>query len=289
MTRYGLQIPWFGFGDAGAREGLGKIAFAAERAGFESLWLADHLWQSPVFGGPELDMLECYTTLGYLAATTERVRLGAMVSGVALRHPALLAKCVTTLDVLSGGRATLGLGVGWFKDEAEQQGFAFPPRATRLELLEETVAVVKQMWSVEDGPFEGKHLRFASTRCVPSPVQRPHPPILLGGASAAVILLAAREADAWNCHGAPPVVRVLVDALRRACEGLGRDPDEVERTWLDHPVPGRDLVAEGEALVAAGIQHVVYNIPPTDDLDQILEFVDHVGRDVIPAMTRQRA
>jgi alkanesulfonate monooxygenase len=185
--------------------------------------------------------------------------------------------------VLSEGRASVGLGAGWFKDESVQQGLAFPPRATRLEMLEDAIVVLKQMWSDDDGPIERRHFTMESTRCVPKPVQRPHPPILLGGGSAPVLLLAARYADAWNCHGAPPVVRVLVDALKQACERLGRDPNDVERTWLDHPVVGRDLVEEGAALAAAGIQHVVYNIPPTKNIDAVLEFVEHMGREVVPA------
>ena len=165
--KIGLQIPNFTWPSGPAHIGrtLGDIARAADAAGFSSLWTMDHFFQIPPVGPAETDMLEGYSTLSYLAALTSRVRLGTMVTGVPYRYPGVLVKTVTTLDVLSGGRAWLGIGAAWFDREAVGLGTAWPPLGTRFELLEEALQIAKQMWSDDNGPYEGKHNQLAHSRC----------------------------------------------------------------------------------------------------------------------------
>lgn len=282
MIRFGLQIPWFGYQDVSQADALRTIAEAAETAGFDSLWLADHLWQSPVFGSPDLEMLECYTSLGFLSAITQRLQLGAMVSGVALRHPAVLIKQVTTLDVLSGGRAWLGLGLGWFRGEAEANGMPFPSREERVERLEEILEIAKRTWMGSTGPYSGKHYTLDELTCSPAPIRQPYPPILVGGSSAAALLLAARYADAWNGHGTPSRMKELSEVLTRACEAVGRDPDAVERTWLGHPIAGSDLLDEALGLARAGVRMIAYNVPPSRRLQDALDLIGHLRLNVMP-------
>jgi alkanesulfonate monooxygenase len=160
---------------------LARVAMTAEDNGFAKLSVMDHMWQIHMIGPPEHEMLEAYTTLGYLAAKTSRIKLLAWVSAVVYREPGLLAKAVTTLDVLSGGRAYLGIGAAWFEDEARGLGLDFPSTAERFERLEEALQIVRQMWSDDDGPYDGKHYRLARTLNSPAPLTRPHPPILVGG------------------------------------------------------------------------------------------------------------
>jgi F420-dependent oxidoreductase-like protein len=190
-------------------------------------------------------MLEAYTTLGYVAGITERMTLGVLVTGVMYRYPGLLAKIVTTLDVLSGGRARLGIGASWY--EREQRGLGVPvvPVAERFERLEETLRICLQLWSDDDGPFEGRHYRLEETLNVPQPIQRPHPPIMIGGSGEQKTLrLVARYADACNLFGAPPpdIARKL-DVLRRHCETEGRDYERIAKTVLAQRPPLEDVDA----------------------------------------------
>src|SRR5499426_3993299 len=199
--RIGLQIPIFTWpgGAAALSAKLREIATTAETAGFDSLWLMDHLFQIPMVGAAEQEMLEGYAGLSWLAGVTKRVKLGTMVTGVTYRHPGVLVKTVTTLDVLSGGRAYLGIGAAWFEREHLGLGVPFPPLAERFERLEEALRIAKQMWSGKVGPFEGRHYRLAEALCVPRPLSRPHPPILIGGMGERKTLrLVARHADACN-------------------------------------------------------------------------------------------
>src|SRR6185312_12499457 len=204
-----------------------------------------HYFQMDRIAGADEPMLEAYTTLGYLAGVTERMRLGVLVTGVTYRHPGLLAKIVSSLDVLSGGRARLGIGASWY--EREQRGLGVPvvPVAERFERLEETLRICLQMWSDDDGPFEGRHYRLEETLNVPQPIQRPHPPIMIGGGGEQKTLrLVARYADACNLFGAPPeeIARKL-DVLRRHCETEGRDYERITKTVLAQRPPLEDVDA----------------------------------------------
>jgi F420-dependent oxidoreductase-like protein len=212
----------------GAR--LGEIARRADDAGVDRISVMDHLWQIGHRGPPELEMLEAYTTLGFLAASTERVKLLTVVTAVVYREPGLLAKAVTTLDVLSGGRAMLGIGAAWNEEEARGLGLLFPPLAERYERLEEALRICRQMWSDDDGPFDGKHYQLGRTLNSPQALSRPHPPILIGGSGERKTLpLVARYADACNLFDRPEVAHKL-DVLREHCAAVGRDYAEIEKT-----------------------------------------------------------
>ena len=209
---------------------LGEIARRAEEAGVDRISVMDHVWQIGHLGPPEHEMLEAYTALGFLAAVTSRVKLLTVVTAVVYREPGLLAKAVTTLDVLSGGRAMLGIGAAWNEEEARGLGLFFPPTAERFERLEEALRICHQMWSDDDGPFEGKHYHLARTLNSPQALSRPHPPILIGGqGERKTLLLVARYADACNLFDTPELAHKL-DVLRGHCAAEGRDYAAIEKT-----------------------------------------------------------
>jgi len=211
---------------------LVRIAHDAEDAGFTRLSVMDHFWQISVIGPPEHEMLEAYTTLGFLAANTTRITLNTLVTGVTYREPGLLAKAITTLDVLSGGRAMLGIGAAWNAEESAGLGFPFPPTAERFERLEEALQIILQMWSDDDGPYEGKHYQLARTLNSPQPLSEPRPRIMIGGSGERKTLrLVAQYADACNLFGGPELPRKL-DVLREHCGNLARDYDTIEKTAL---------------------------------------------------------
>ena len=230
--RMGFHIPdftWQG-GPACLRVRLAEVARLAEQAGFDRISVMDHVWQIGHLGPPENEMLEAYTTLGYLAGKTERVKLLTVVTAVVYRDPGLLAKAVTTLDVLSGGRAMLGIGAAWNEEEARGLGLFFPSTVERFERLEEALQICRQMWSDNDGPFEGKHYRLDRTLNSPQALSRPHPPILIGGAGEKKTLrLVARYADACNIFDSPELAHKL-DVLREHCAAEGRDYADIEKT-----------------------------------------------------------
>ncbi|MGX1273742.1 LLM class F420-dependent oxidoreductase [Streptomyces phaeoluteigriseus] len=233
--RVGVHINQFGNAGGGPALGaeLAAAAAAAEAAGVSRLSVMDHYFQMEFNGGAEEPMLEAYTTLAFLAAHTSTVRLGALVTGVTYRHPGLLAKIATTLDVVSGGRAWLGIGAAWYDREHEGLGVPFPPVAERFERLEETLRICRQMWDPADnGPFEGRHYRLAETLCVPAPVSLPHPEILIGGGGERKTLrLVARYGDACNLFASSPEeVRHKLDVLRGHCETEDRDYDTILKT-----------------------------------------------------------
>ena len=211
---------------------LAETARIAEQAGVNSFTVMDHYFQMERVAPAEEPMLEGYTTLGYLAAKTDRMALGLLVTGVMYRHPGLLAKIVSTLDVLSGGRARLGIGASWY--EREQRGLGVPvvPVAERFERLEETLQICLQMWSENNGPFNGRHYQLTETLCVPQPLSRPRPPIMVGGGGEKkTLLLVARYADACNIFASTAEdVTHKLDVLRRHCEAEGRDYDSIEKT-----------------------------------------------------------
>ena len=287
--KIGLQIPSFTWpgGPAQIRSTIADIARAADSAGFASLWTMDHFFQIPPVGAAENDMLEGYATLSYLAAVTEKVRLGTMVTGVPYRVPGVLVKAVTTLDVLSGGRAYLGIGAAWFDREAVGLNTPWPPLATRFELLEEALQIAKQMWSDNDGPYEGKHNRLAETLCSPQPLSRPHPPILVaGGGEKKTLRLVAQYADACNLFGGPEQVGPKLDILKAHCDRLGRDYSTIEKTTLGtvHLAPGqmnaKDVIVQCEALAAIGVDHAIFNMPNVHEIAPLEMF----GREIIPAV-----
>lgn len=225
--------------------GLSATARAAEEAGFTTLTLMDHWFQMEAMAPADDPMLDGYTTLGYLAGQTERLQLGLLVTGVTYRHPGLLAKTLATLDVLSGGRALLGIGAAWYEREHAGLGVPFPPVAERFERLEEALRICRQMWSSDDGPFHGEHYDLAETLCVPQPLQPGGPPVLIGGMGEKKTLrLVAHYADACNLFDAgPEVIGGKLEVLRRHCEDVGRDPAEIQKTVITAIDPLADVDA----------------------------------------------
>jgi F420-dependent oxidoreductase-like protein len=230
--KLGLHISdftWDG-GPIAVRDKLADIAARAEQAGYDRVSVMDHVWQIAHLGPPEHEMLEAYTTLGFLAARTERVKLLTVVTAVVYRDPGLLAKAVTTLDILSGGRAMLGIGAAWNEEESRGLGLLFPSTAERFERLEEALQICQQMWSDDEGPYDGKHYHLARTLNSPQSLSRPHPPILIGGAGERKTLrLVAQYADACNIFDTPELAHKL-EVLREHCERLARDYDQIEKT-----------------------------------------------------------
>ena len=240
---------------------LARTAQIAEQAGFAEFTVMDHYFQMELRGTADEPMLEAYTTLGYVAALTERMRLAVLVTGVMYRYPGLLAKIVSTLDVLSGGRAQLGIGASWY--EREQLGLGVPvvPVAERFERMEETLQICLQMWSDNNGPYKGAHYQLAETLCVPAPLTRPRPPILIGGGGEKKTLLqVARYADACNLFatGIDDVTHKL-EVLRGHCEAEGRDYGAIRKTLTSFTSPVGDpdtFLAEAERYAALGITQI---------------------------------
>jgi len=235
-VRIGLQVPDFTWPGSPGSLGptLRRIAVDAEQAGMSSFWVMDHFFQISMVGPPEHEMLEGYAVLSHVAAVTERIMLGTMVTGVSYRHPGLLVKTVTTLDVLSGGRAYLGIGAAWNEQEHKGLGVPFPPVAERFERLEETLRIAGQMWSGDEQPFTGMHYRLERPLNSPPALHRPHPPILIGGTGEKKTLrMVAQYADACNIFdmGSEGISHKL-EVLRGHCERLGRDYHTIAKTTL---------------------------------------------------------
>ena len=286
----GLQIPDFTWPNGAASLGpeLAAVAKTADRAGFGYLAVMDHFFQIRGVGPSENDMLEAYTTLGFLAAHTERAKLFTLITGVHYRQPGLLAKAVTTLDVLSGGRAIVGIGAGWNDEESRGLGFPFPPVAERFERLEETLNYLLQMWSDEDGAFEGKHYQAERLLNVPQALSKPHPPIMVGGGGEKKTLrLVAQYAQACNLFNTPDLEHKL-DVLRQHCDDVGRDYDEITKTvyqTLDTGEKGEktnELIDELGRLHGLGFAVAIGGIPQLPQLDA----VERIGTDVIPAAAK---
>jgi F420-dependent oxidoreductase-like protein len=219
----------FSTGD-GIASTLARIAREAEAAGIARLTVMDHVWQISAYGPPEHEMLEAYTALGFLAAHTEKAMLHAMVTSVVYRTPGMLAKQVTTLDVLSGGRAALGIGAAWNEEESRGLGLDFPPLKERFERLDETIRICLQMWSDSEEPFEGEHYTLERTLNSPQSVGRDRPYLLIGGSGERKTLrLVAKYADGCNIFTSPETAHKL-DVLRAHCDELGRDYDTIEKT-----------------------------------------------------------
>jgi F420-dependent oxidoreductase-like protein len=258
-----LHVPRFTWPDGPAAIGptLTTLALTSEALGVRTLSVMDHWFQMEAFWPAEEPMLEGYTTLSFVAAKTERLRVRLLVGGVTYRHPGLLAKTITTLDVLSGGRAELGLGAAWYEREHRGLGVPFPPVAERFERLEETLRICQQMWSDDNGPFHGVHYELAETLCSPEPVSSPRPRILIGGGGEKKTLrLVAQYADACNIFGDATVIAHKLDVLRRHCDNVGRDYDDIEVTTLVNVEEGMshdDILATVESLAEVGVHTVV--------------------------------
>ncbi len=287
--KIGLQIPSFTWqgGEAVIGPRLAEIVHTADEAGFDSIWVMDHFFQIRGVGQPEEPMLESYSALNYIAAHTRRARLGALVTGVIYRNPGILVKTVTTLDVLSGGRAYMGIGAAWNEQESRGLGVTFPPIKERFERLEEALQIAKQMWSGNVTAFNGKHYHLEQTLNSPQPLSHPHPPILIGGGGERKTLrLVARYADACNLFirlGAPELQRKL-DILKRHCESAGRPYEEIEKTGLDtiRLAPGSltpaQLIEKFQTLKGLGFSHLIFNMPNVSEIKPL----EVIGREVIP-------
>jgi F420-dependent oxidoreductase-like protein len=236
MSRFGLQLPSFTFPDVPDDklfDRIIQIAQAAERSGFDSFWVMDHYHQIGYIGPPSDPMLEAYTLLAAVAARTSRVMLGAMVTGVTYRNPAFLAKVVTTLDVVSSGRAILGIGAAWNEEESRAYGYDWPSTAERFERLEDALQICRAMFTQPRSTFQGKHHHIDGAYNDPQPVQPGGPKILIGGGGEKKTLrLVAQYADMWNCFGDPVAIRHKVEVLADHCRDIGRDPAEIVKTRL---------------------------------------------------------
>jgi F420-dependent oxidoreductase-like protein len=269
------------------RRDLAAVARALDDAGFDLIGVMDHFFQIAGIGPPEDDMLEAYTTLGYLAACTSRARLLTVVTGVPYRHPGVLAKIVTTLDVLSGGRAWLGIGAAWYEQEARALGIPFPPLAERFGQLEEALQICLQMWSGDETPFRGEHFDLSRPMNHPQAITRPHPPIMIGGAGERKTLrLVARYAQACNLFFAGPQLPHKLDVLRAHCEAEGRSFDEIEKSVLFHLDTGvrgeraSQVVDELGRLAELGIGTAICNVARIWDRKPI----EIIGSRIIPAV-----
>jgi F420-dependent oxidoreductase-like protein len=256
MTKFGVQLPNFsGFEPADLFEHVAGLATATEDAGFDSLWVMDHFFQLPPLGGPDQPMLEAYTLLGALAARTSRVQLGTLVTGVTYRNPAILAKMVTTLDVISRGRAILGIGAAWYDVEHQALGVDYPRDGVRLDMLEEAVQVCRAMFTGDDVSFSGTHYRLDHARSLPRPVQAGGPKIMIGGGGEKRTLrLVAQYADQCNVTGDVGTLTRKIAVLRRHCDEVGRDPAQVAVTWMTPLIltTSSQNTAEVHEMLAAG-------------------------------------
>ena len=286
--KLGLHLPNFTFPGGPRTLGLdlGRVAVAAEEQGFTKLSVMDHVWQIGLVGPPELDTLEAYTTLGFLAARTQHIELVAWVSAVVYREPGLLAKAVTTLDVLSGGRAWLGIGAAWNEPEARGLGLDFPPTAERFERLEEALQICLQMWSDDDKPYAGTHYQLDRTLNSPQPLSRPHPPILIGGGGERKTLrLVAQYAQACNLSAGPDLEHKL-EVLRQHCASVGRDYEEIQKTVIGSLDPGPDgervdeLVESMRRLAGLGITHYHGWVPNAQSIGPL----ELLGQRVVPVV-----
>jgi F420-dependent oxidoreductase-like protein len=289
--RVGLQVPSFSWPEGTPSIGpkLAEIGRTADEAGFASLWVMDHFFQIRGVGEVDEPMLEGYSALNYLAGVTERVKLGTLVTGVVYRYPGILIKTATTLDVLSGGRAYLGIGAGWNERESRGLGVPFPSTRERFERLEEALQIAQQMWSGKVGPYEGEHYQLEEALNSPQALSEPHPPVMIGGmGEKRTLRLVAQYADACNLfiYGGSDVIRHKLDVLRGHCEDVGRDYEEIERTALgtanlaEDAMTAEDVIGLCREMNEAGIQHLIFNMPNVHEIGPLETF----GEKIIPAV-----
>jgi F420-dependent oxidoreductase-like protein len=290
--KIGLQIPSFNApgGTAGIRPALKEVVTTAESAGFYSLWVMDHYYQiKGLFGEAYTDpMLEAYTTLGYFAGLTEKAYLGVLVTGVIYRHPSVLMKMINTLDILSGGRAYLGIGAAWYEEEAKGYGILYPSTAERFERLEDTLKLAKALWAGDETSFTGKYFSAPAITNNPRPLSQPHPRLMIGGTGPNKTLrMVAQYADACNIGewvGAENMQKAL-DGLKKHCENLGRDYTSIEKTSLcTVNLSGKDTAASTirliQELAGMGFTHTIFNMP---DLYKITP-LETFAKEIIPAV-----
>ncbi len=291
--QFGLQINPYSAGPTGNPwDAVERVARAVDQTSFDSLWLYDHfLYEGGYSGHPVSEpVLECFTTLGAVAAITRRVRLGQLVLGVPYRNPAMTVKMATTLDLISGGRSILGLGAGWHQREYEAYGWGdFEPPPVRLKRLEEALQVARALWTERPADFAGTYYRLDNVMENPAPVQKPHPPIMVGGSGEKVTLrLVAQYADACNlfAYGGPDVIRQKLDVLRGHCEDVGRDYEEIERTALStvnlapDGMTAEEVIGMCRTLNEAGIDHLILNMPNVHEIRPLETF----GEEIIPSV-----
>ena len=272
-------------GSAQIASHLRATATAADAGGVTAMTLMDHYFQMEARAPAEEPMLEGYTGLGYLAGITSKLQLGLLVTGVTYRHPGLLAKIVATLDVLSEGRAFLGIGAAWYEREHLALGVPYPPLKERFERLEETLQIAQQMWSDDDGPYEGVHYRLAETLCHPAPLQMPRPPILIGGGGERKTLrLVAQYGDACNLFDAgPEALAHKIEVLRGHCTDVGRDPAQIDITVTSALDDDHDAFLERmRAYAGLGVSQVWLSLPPEDPAG----FVERTCADVLPELSK---
>ena len=288
----GLQIPSFKYpgGTTAIRPRLKEIVTTAEESGFYSLWVMDHYYQiKGLFGEVYTDpMMESYTTLGYFAALTKEAFLGVLVTGVIYRHPSVLMKMVNTLDILSGGRAYLGIGAAWYEDEARGNGIPYPPTSVRFEQLEDNVLLAKALWDSVETSFSGQHLSAPAITNNPPPLSTPHPRILIGGTGPKKTLrMVAQYADACNIGDWVGTVNMqeALDTLKAHCERLGRDYDTIEKTSLSTVHLSGDDTVDGvlsriKELSLMGFTHAIFNMPDVYKITPLETF----AREIIPVV-----
>jgi F420-dependent oxidoreductase-like protein len=286
-----LRFDWPG-GPANIGPTLANIARTADAAGLDSMWVMDHFYQmdAPYMGlKPEDPMLDGYTALSFAAGVTERIRLGTMVTGANYRHPGHLLKIVSALDVLSGGRAILGIGAGWYEREALGLGFPFPPLKERFERLEETLQIFKQVWAGDFSAYDGRHYHLAEPMNYPQPLSRPHPPILIGGGGEKKTLrLVAQYGDACNLFAriGEEQLSHKLNILRRHCDEVGRDYAQIEKTVLAHislaegGMTPAEMIAQCREFADLGFDTFMFSLKPAHDLRQL----ELIGREVVPAV-----
>jgi F420-dependent oxidoreductase-like protein len=287
-VQIGLQIPDFTWPGGPAQLGadLATVAAAADDAGFDFISVMDHFFQIGVIGPPEREMLEAYTTLGYLAACTSRAKLLTLVTGTVYRHPGILAKIITTLDVLSGGRAWLGIGAAWNEAESCSLGIPFPPVAERFERLEETLQICLQMWRGDETAYTGKHYQLKRPLNSPQALSQPHPPIMIGGGGERKTLrFVARYAQACNLFPGPDLARKL-DVLRAHCDAEGRDYDEIIKTCYfifdvgENGERAGQVIDQLGALAEMGFQAAIGSVARVWEVRPL----EVIGGEVIPAV-----
>ena len=287
--KIGLQIPQFKPSTPETMRGwLTETAQIVDRGGFDSLWVMDHFFQlGRWLGEPETEMIEGYTTLGFFAGVTQKIKIGLLVGGVIYRHPALVIKMVSTLDVLSGGRAYFGIGAAWYEHETKSLGMRFPPTRERFEQLEEILQIAKHMWAGNTSAFEGKHFKLPYPVNNPQPLSKPHPPILIGGMGPKKTLrFVAEYGDACNFFGASDdeVLQERLEILKGHCNDVGRDYEEIEKTVLQtadfEEGNAEDVITRGKTLQAMGFEHIIFNVKG----EYSPEILEQFTKEIIPAL-----
>jgi F420-dependent oxidoreductase-like protein len=279
--RFGIQTPQ----QHGSWSEMLSLWQEVDALGFDSAWVFDHFL--PIFSDPTGPCLEGWTALAALAMASKHVRVGVMVTGNTYRHPAVLAKMATTVDIVSGGRLILGIGAGWFELEHRSYGMPFPHVGERLTRLEESLQIVTRLWTEERVTFSGRYYQLQDAVFNPKPLQQPHPPILVGAGGERIALgIVARHANMWNAFGSPEVFRHKIMRLAEHCQRIGRDPAAIEKsvllTGLFPPNEARQRIEE---YLAVGVTHLIFSVPSSVDRQSLQRF----AREVMPAMRERRA